>query len=270
MSRRKRKNKAKKAEARQEGQFKKSKTREYFESLIVAIILALFVKTFSVQTFQIPTGSMEDGLLEGDHLIVNKLIYGPEIPGLKTIMPMREIKRGDVIIFKYPDNPKIDYIKRVIGLPEEEVRIEGTQIYIDGTPIEELGMDEDSYTLQWRNPDEDRVRDLAYYDEDRIQNSLASWNERKDKVWPVYKVPKGHYFVMGDHRATSEDSRAWRKGKEFVPRDYIIGRATIIYWSYNPDPVKPTNFATQVGGFIKAVVTFPVNTRWTRLFKIIS
>jgi len=245
----------------------KSKLRELCESLIVAIILALFVKTFALQTFQIPTGSMEDGLLIGDHIIVNKLIYGPEIPFIKQFMPMRDVKRGDVVIFKWPDDPKLDYVKRVIGMPGEEVKIYRHQIWIDGVPIEKLGLDEDSYTLRWRHPDSERAAAIGY-DPDEYNPD----NDTSDESFyrPVtYTVPEDHFFMMGDHRFISQDSRAWQH--KFVPRENIIGRAVIVYWSFNAtrDDFRQNGFGGQLGAIVRVVLTLPFNTRWDRLFHII-
>ncbi len=268
MARRKDKKEAETREQKKEETTYKSKLREIVESLIVAIILALVVKTFVVQTFQIPTGSMEDGLLIGDHIIVNKLIFGPELPLVKQIMPMRDVRRGDVVIFKYPDDPKLDYVKRVIGLPGEEVKIFRHQIWIDGTPIEELGLDEDSYTLRWRNADSERAAAIGYdpnvYDPDVFDSDDFS------RYKPVYyNVPEGHYFMMGDHRFISQDSRAWEN--KFVPRGNIIGRAMLIYWSQNATRAdyRADNFGEQAAGFIRGVITFPFNTRWGRLLHIV-
>jgi signal peptidase I len=260
--------KADKVEAAVEDKAKKSKLREIFESLIVAIILALFVKTFVVQTFQIPTGSMEDGLLIGDHIIVDKLIYGPALPLIGKIMPMRDIRRGDVVIFKYPDDPRMDYVKRVIGLPGEEVKIFRHHIWIDGVPIEELGMDEDSYTLRWRKADGERAAAIGYDPNVYTPDVYAPDDESRYK--PVYyNVPEDHYFMMGDHRFISQDSRAWEH--KFVPRDYITGRAMIIYWSQNAtrEDYRLSDFGGQLGAFVRAVITFPVNTRWDRLLHIV-
>ncbi len=244
-----------------EDEAKKSKGREYFESLVVAIILALFVKTFVLQTFQIPTGSMQDNLLVGDHIIVNKMIYGPEDGPLNAVLPMREVERGDVVIFKFPPEPQVDYIKRVIGLPGEEVRITGHQVYINGTPIEELGLDEDRYTLQWRRPDRERAARIGAdntYNPETAPSALAN---------QVFRVPAGHYFMMGDHRSISRDSRAWGT----VPREHITGRAVMIYWSCNAtrEDYRQTNFGQQVVNTIRSILTLPFNTRWERLFRII-
>ncbi len=243
------------------GKSRKSKLREYFESLIIAIILALFVKTFVIQTFQIPTGSMEDNLLIGDHIIVNKLIYGPEIPLLQAIMPMRKIERGDVVIFKYPGNVKQDYVKRVIGLPGETVRIIGHQIYIDGVPIEELGMDEDSYTFQWRRADTERAAGIG------ADTSYDPETSPSAKAVETHQVPQDHYFMMGDHRSISRDSRDWGT----VPRDYITGRAMLIYWSYHAtrDDYQAENTTGEVVGFVDAILNIPFKTRWERFFHII-
>lgn len=241
---------------------KKSGMRDFLESLIVAIILALAVKTFSLQTFQIPTGSMEDNLLVGDHLIVNKLIYGPELSFLKGLLPMRDVRRGDIVIFKYPPEPNTDYIKRVIGLPGETVRVFGHQVYINGTPIEDLGLDEDSYTLHWRKADQERARAIGVSDAYRPETDSDA------KIDIVRKVPEGEYFMMGDHRYVSRDSRRWGT----VPRDHITGRAVMIYWSYGADrdDYQEDGFMQQVGTILKTVINFPFRTRWDRFFRIIS
>ena len=273
MPRRGNKKQDKAVEAGAEETAKKSKPREYFESLIVAIILALFVKTFALQTFQIPTGSMEDGLLIGDHIIVNKLVYGPDIPLVKAVMPMRDVRRGDVVIFKYPDDPTLDYVKRVIGLPGEEVRLYQHQIWIDGVPINEAykqdgrDLDDGVYTLRWQNADRERAEAIGYdpndYDPSRDPSDESFFRPM------TYNVPEGHYFCMGDHRYISQDGRAWEH--KFVPRDNIIGRAVMIYWSYNAtrEDYHESDIGTRMAGIVKAVLTFPFNTRWNRLLHII-
>ena len=246
---------------KEDNQPSKGKFRDYFESLIVAIILALIVKTFVVQTFQIPTGSMEDGLLVGDHIIVNKMIYGPTLPVLGTIFPVREIKRGDIVIFKYPPDPKVDYIKRVIGLPGETVEIYRHQVTINGTPVEELGLDEDRYTLQWRNADTERAEAIG------ADTSYDPGLDPEANTRLQFTVPENHYFMLGDHRSVSRDSRYWGT----VPRENITGRAVLIYWSYNADreAYRETNPMNQVVNLVKSFVTFPVNTRWGRIVNII-
>ena len=118
--------------------FKKSVLREYFESIVIAVILALFVRTWVVQAFKIPTGSMENNLLIGDHLLVNKFVFGPTPLALgRAVLPVRSLRRGDIIVFKYPDQPDRDFIKRVIGLPGESVELRNKRVYIDGKPIDE-------------------------------------------------------------------------------------------------------------------------------------
>lgn len=236
--------------------------REYAESLIVAIILALIVKTFVLQTFEIPTGSMEDGLLVGDHLVVNKMLFGAGESAPFPLAPLKEIERGDVVIFKYPANPRVDYIKRVIGLPGETVKIYNHQVYINETPIEELGMEEDRYTLQWRNRDSERV--LAFGGRDNYIPSVDPEAKRLLK----FDIPEGHYFMMGDHRYVSQDSRTWGT----VPREYITGRGEFIYWSFSADrqQYKETDFIKQVGNFFGTIVSFPFKTRWDRFFRIIT
>jgi signal peptidase I len=208
---------------------RKSVVREYFESIVIAVILALFVRTWAVQAFKIPTGSMENNLLIGDHLLVNKFVFGPASGPLeRTLLPMREIRRGDVVVFKYPDEPERDFIKRVIGLPGETLELRNKKVFIDGQPIDE------PY--------------VHFLDPDHHASEVTSFDVR-ERYGPV-RVPEGQYFVMGDNRDNSQDSRYWG----FLPRGYIKGRALMIYWSYDPDP--NASFITQ----------FLTRTRWERLF----
>src|SRR6187431_3381930 len=119
-------------------EFKKSTAREYFESIVIAVILALFIRTFVVQAFKIPSGSMENNLLIGDHLLVNKFVLGPSASGLeRALLPIGTIRRGNVVVFKYPEEPERDFIKRVIGLPGETIELRQKQIFVNGKPLDE-------------------------------------------------------------------------------------------------------------------------------------
>jgi signal peptidase I len=184
---------------------KKHIIREYGESIIIAIILALVIRTFVVQAFKIPSGSMEDTLAIGDHILVSKFIYGTKIPfSDKRILKIRDPRRGDVIVFEYPEDPSKDFIKRVIGTPGDEVEVKEKKVYINGRPYE--------------NPHEvHKEKELI----PREQNP-------RDNFGPV-KVPESSYFVMGDNRDRSYDSRFWG----FVKNPKIKGLAFIKYWSWD-------------------------------------
>src|SRR5262245_12810113 len=189
--------------------FKKSTLREYFESIVIAVILALFIRTFVVQAFKIPTGSMENNLLIGDHLLVNKFALGPTATGLeRALLPMKPIRRGDVIVFKYPEEPDRDFIKRVIGLPGETLEVRDKKVYINGKPL-----------------DEPYVHFLAPPSVSEY-NEVTSFDVR-ERYGPV-TVPADQYFMMGDNRDNSQDSRYWG----FLSKELIKGRAVVIYWSY--------------------------------------
>ena len=186
----------------------KSTLREYFESVCVAVILALFVRTFVVQAFKIPTGSMENNLLIGDHLLVNKFVFAPTLAGLeRTLLPIDPIRRGDIMVFKFPEDPNRDFIKRVIGLPGETIELKGKTIYIDGKPL-----------------DEPYVR--FFPDSMLSEASLGSTDPRR-QFGPV-TVPADNFFMMGDNRDNSEDSRFWG----FLPRSYVKGKALFVYFSF--------------------------------------
>ena len=189
---------------------KKSVLREYFESIVIAVILALYVRTWAVQAFKIPTGSMENNLLIGDHLLVNKFVYAPTISGAEDLLlPIDPIRRGDVLVFKYPEDPERDFIKRVIGLPGETLELKEKRVYVNGTPL-----------------DEPYVHFLFPVDATSGDPGEGTFDVRRS-YGPV-TVPEGHYFMMGDNRDNSQDSRYWG----FMPREYVKGRALFVYFSF--------------------------------------
>ena len=208
--------------------FQKSTIREYFESIVVAVILALFVRTFVVQAFKIPTGSMEPNLLVGDHLLVNKFVFSPTASALeRALLPVRAVVRGDVVVFKFPKDPERDFIKRIMGLPGDTLEVRGTQLLINGAPIEQP---------------------FAHFVLPHDPASPLTDGDPRDHYGPV-TVPAGHYFAMGDNRDNSEDSRYWG----FLPAGYIKGRALMIYWSFESG-----DGATAVSGLLGG-------SRWSRL-----
>lgn len=229
------------------GQAPKSTLREYFESICIAVILALFIRTFVVQAFKIPTGSMEQNLLIGDHLLVNKMIYAPtEVAFEAQALPIREIRRKDVIVFKYPVEPDRDFIKRVIGLPGETIRIEEKKVYINGEPLDEPYV----YYLE---PPGGSAGEIMY-------------DIRRDNM-PEVHVPEGHYFVMGDNRDNSQDSRYWGT----LPRELIKGRALIVYWSYDApkEAYLATGIAERAKELASVFIHFFSRTRWNRFFHLV-
>lgn len=178
---------------------KKSVIREWIESIIVALILAMIIRTFVVQAFKIPTGSMRTTLKEGDLILVNKFIYGAKVPFTDLrLPPLSALKRGDVIVFIYPEDAKKDFIKRLIAFPGETLEIKNGTIYINDKPLMNA------------------LFNQRYY------YNRGAWAEEGHKI----TVPQDNYFVLGDNSASSKDSRYWG----FVPKKNILGRAILIYW----------------------------------------
>ncbi|MBW2038270.1 MAG: signal peptidase I [Deltaproteobacteria bacterium] len=183
---------------------KKSKTREYVETLVIALLIALFVRAFVVQAFKIPSGSMEPTLLVGDHIMVNKFIYGIRMPLVgKRLFTIKKPRRGDVIVFIYPRDRSKDFIKRVIGLEGEKIEIKGQKIYVNDCLLED----------PW-----------GVYSRTNPFWGLSA----KENFGPV-TVPPGSLFVLGDNRDNSQDSRFWG----FVPIKDVLGKAFIAYWSWD-------------------------------------
>jgi signal peptidase I len=225
-------------------EFKKSTAREYFESIVVAVILALFIRTFVVQAFKIPTGSMEENLLIGDHLLVNKFVFGQTASGLEqSLLPITTIERGDVIVFKFPVEPERDFIKRVIGLPGETVEVRDRKIFINGTAIDDPHA---HYLLPASSAD---------------YHEVTSFDVR-ERYGPV-TVPANHYFMMGDNRDNSQDSRYWG----FLPRDLVKGKALVIYWSYESEreEFEDASAGATIRNLVSVFTHFFTRTRWSRM-----
>jgi signal peptidase I len=244
----------------------KSVWREYFESAVVTVIMALFGMTFIVQAVKVPTGSMQNTITIGDHLLVNKFIFAPgkSLP----FLPQRDIKRGDIIVFKYPGNPYdpkrddrpdnrpilTNYVKRVIGLPGDRIRIQGNNVLVNGEVVPEHHITARDHNRKdpleiLDNPPRKAGEAYDVYYKPGPADDDQEYDAFQDKEEIV--VPEASYFVMGDNRNNSEDSRYWG----FVPRDLVIGRAMFVYWSYD-ESAEPTGWGI--------LVDFFANTRWSR------
>jgi len=183
----------------------KSKIREYAEAIVIAILIAFFIRSFVVQAFKIPSGSMKPTLLIGDHILVNRFIYGIKIPYFrKTVLPVGDPKRGDVVVFIYPEDRSKDFSTRVVGIGGDTIEIRNKKIYLNSLP------DNDTHGV--------------YTDDFIIPGSI----QPRDNFGPV-TVPRGSIFVMGDNRDQSYDSRFWG----FVYLKDVLGKAFIIYWSWD-------------------------------------
>jgi signal peptidase I len=183
----------------------KSKLREYIEAIILAIVIAFFIRTFVIQAYKIPSGSMKPTLLIGDHILVSKFNYGIHLPLIRsTLIPVGTPKRGDIVVFIYPEDRSKDFIKRLIGLPGDTIEIRDKKIFVNGLP--------------WNDAYGVNVDNMV------IPGSV----QPRDNFGPV-TVPEGSLFVMGDNHDESYDSRFWG----FVPMKDVLGKALIIYWSWN-------------------------------------
>jgi signal peptidase I len=252
----------------------RSLLREYFESGAVVFVMALFFMTFVAQAAVVPSASMENTIYVGDHFLVNKFIFapGPHLP----FLPQRDIRRGDIIVFKYPSRIgtnkevvqyKTLFIKRVIGLPGETVQVKGADVYINGKLLPEYRVT----ALDVRESEKSELKKTVrtqprgdepytvYYTPDTIERTAKGvFTSPSDFVYAVSKpfpIPADSYFVMGDNRDNSADSRVWGP----VPRDLVVGRAMFVIWSY--DESAPHSDAPVPFNFI---ADFLRNTRWNR------
>ncbi len=220
--------------------------REYLEALIVAAIFLGFSNTFVLKTFYIPSGSMEETLLVGDHLFVNRYIFGPQPSGIeKALLPGRAIERGDIVIFRSPETPKLDLVKRCVGLPGDEIRVVDKELFVNGQAV----------------ADDDYTQHL----DSQLNRSRA--NNRRDNFGPM-DVPDGHLFCMGDNRDFSYDSRYFGP----VPLSHVKGRAVMVYWSYGGETPDGQwhGWGRRLQQLGKTALGFLTKTRWSRSFKVVS
>ncbi|HXW56069.1 MAG TPA: signal peptidase I [Candidatus Cybelea sp.] len=235
---------------------------DYVESLLVTILIALFGTTFVLQAFKIPSQSMEPTLLVGDHLLVNKFLFGGRGAWYEAFLPYRAIRRGDIIVFKYPFDDHPHYVKRVIGTPGDRIRIVRERVYVNGKLLEEPYVVHD---VMSGDPFDDNFPPADPYD---FQGGLRP--EWVDTILDYVQhgelvVPENRYFVMGDNRDHSWDSRYWG----FVPRDAIMGRPMVIYWSVEATSEDYTDRAVSgtLRGIALTLLHLPTRTRWHRMLR---
>jgi signal peptidase I len=229
----------------------KSLVREYFEALLIAVIFATFARTYVIQAFKIPTGSMEENLLVGDHILVNKFIFGRvSSKAGRFLLPYQELRRGDVVVFRFPEDPTRDFIKRCIGLPGDEIEIVDKSIFVNGLKV-------DDSTYSYRTDPRTYPRSVFLHD----------GYKNRDNLGPV-KIPADQYFFMGDNRDNSNDSRFWGT----VPSEYIKGRAYIVYWSFEAEgtSVDWPGYLGKARQLKDVLAKFFTHTRWDRTFRVVQ
>lgn len=227
------------------------------QSLAVTVVIALFVITFLVQAFQIPSESMEKTLLIGDYLLVDKLHFGQGGPW-QGILPYREVKRGDIAVFRFPVHPAQHFVKRVVAVPGDRLRIHDRQVLVNGQEVVE------NYAL-FKRSSHDRLRDDFPVLQGMAPSVDARWWGQMQKLVQEGElvVPAGHYFVLGDNRDESLDSRYWG----LVPRENIVGRPLLIYWSVQSPEARGGAGVARVA---LAVTQFFQGARWDRAFRVVK
>jgi signal peptidase I len=215
---------------------RKSVLRDYTETILICVIFVIFSRAFVFQQSKIPSGSMMDTLLVGDYIMVNRFIYSSNSFGWEEkILPHRPLRRGDVVVFKWPQEPEVDYIKRVVGLPGDTIEVREGYLYVNGQRINEPYVQE-------------------------------SYRKKNIKPHGPEIVGPGHYFMMGDHRNESSDSREWGQ----VPRELIKGRALLIWWSYDEHKTSAyMSFSERMKSWGDKAVHFFTRSRWRRCFNLI-
>jgi signal peptidase I len=232
--------------------------RGFIAEWTVTIVLLLFGTTTLVQAFVIPSASMEDSLLIGDHVLVDKLTYSPNGPVSQHLLPYRDVRRGDIIVFRYPLDIREDYVKRAIGVPGDHIRLVNKQLILNGKPMNEPYVVHktgyiDSYRDNFPSTPNSPLPPSAL---DMLEHHVVNGE---------VVVPPGFLFAMGDNRDNSSDSRYWG----FVPRENIVGTPLIIYWSFEAPTEDLTNPNIGIDHVVDVVAHFFTKTRWKRTFKLL-
>lgn len=240
-------------------------TVEFVASLAAVLVTGLFIITFVVQAFEIPSSSMEDTLLIGDHVFVNRISFAPRTSWTGPVIPYRSVHRGDIVVFLHPDPAYAGtyVVKRVMGIPGDRIHLRNGEVYRNGEKLNE------PYVLHDRDDPSD------YY-----RNNFPAVPPSDPNISPIWEtelpshiqdgdlvVPPDHYFAMGDHRGVSLDSRYWG----FIPKENIIGRPMFIYWSFETpsDQYRKTDFGDRIGFLAHVVLHFFDETRWRRTLKVV-
>jgi signal peptidase I len=239
-------------------------TVEFLASLAAVLVTGLFIITFVVQAFEIPSSSMENTLLIGDHVFVNRVQFSPPTTWLGPLLPYRQVRRGDVVVFLHPAEPGLYVVKRVIGIPGDRIHLRDGVVYRNGEKLDEPYILHDADRF---DPYRNNFPAVSASEADGVNPAwaleLPSHIEGEDLV-----VPPGNYFGMGDHRGVSLDSRYWG----FIPRENVIGRPLFIYWSFETPAGQylETGMAQRLGILVHVILHFFDETRWRRTFRMVS
>lgn len=234
--------------------------RDFVAEWAVTILILVFGTTTLMQAFVVPTSSMESTVLTGDHLIVDKLAYSPPGAISRILLPYTDVKRGDIIVFKFPPDPRQMYVKRVMGVPGDRIKVSGKMVTLNGHVLTEpYTQHTDKAELPYRDAFPDTPVGVPYEYMERVNEMMT----HVDKNTGELIIPAGRYFAMGDNRDNSLDSRYWG----FVPRENIMGKPTIIFWSYETTTENLVDF--RLDHFIDLAKNFFTKTRWNRTLKLI-
>jgi signal peptidase I len=238
-------------------------TTEFIASVALVLVVGLFIITFNLQAFEIPSSSMENTLLIGDHVFVDRVTLAPKTRWTGPVIPYRHIQHGDIVVFLSPAEAGLYVVKRIIGIPGDHIHLRDGVVYRNGQKLDE------PYSLH--NP----ANNIPYRDDFPAVPPTMGANVTQDwhGLLPLYiqdgdlVVPPGSYFAMGDNRDVSYDSRYWG----FIPRENIIGRPMFIYWSFEtpPDQYRKTSIPERLAFVFKVIVHFPTQTRWRRMLKMV-
>jgi len=237
---------------------------ESLQALLGTVVIAVFVVTFIVQAFQIPSESMENTLLIGDYLLVDKLRFGVT-DFWRHVLPYREVRRGDIIVFHYPVHPGEHFVKRVIGIPGDRIRLVNRKVFVNGVPAVEPYV---HYSRPNDGGPDAMFRDDFPQSAEYVSGLNSSWRLELAKMVDNGQliVPEGNYFVMGDNRDDSLDSRYWG----FVPQENIVGRPLVIYWSMrSQEPADPAG-GNKFARFVYAMSHLVQITRWDRALRLVQ